>query len=236
MSYAERVNLDALRTKYEMLIPILTERSRRLWAATEAMSLGHGGIASVVRATGISRSTISRGIRELRSGEPLDPERIRHPGAGRKRAIDKDPTLLTDLEALLEATTAGMPDAPMRWTSKSVRKLASELQSMGHSASHTLVSDLLREQGYTLQANKKTREGTQHPDRDAQFQYLNEQVTRYQKQGNPVISVDTKKKELIGDFKTPDESGDRKEAPNACAYTTLSSPNRARQFPTGSMT
>ena len=203
MSYAERVNLDALRTKYEMLIPILTERSRRLWAATEAMSLGHGGIASVVRATGISRSTISRGIRELRSGEPLDPERIRHPGAGRKRAIDKDPTLLTDLEALLEATTAGMPDAPMRWTSKSVRKLAFELQSMGHSASHTLVSDLLREQGYTLQANKKAREGTPPLDRDAQFQYLNEQVCRYQKQGNPVISVDTKKKELIGDFKNP---------------------------------
>ena len=104
---------------------------------------------------------------------------------------------------MLEATTAGMPDAPMRWTSKSVRKLASELQSMGHSASHTLVSDLLHEQGYTLQANKKTREGTQHPDRDAQFQYLNDQVCRYQQQGNPVISVDTKKKELIGDFKNP---------------------------------
>ena len=197
------MDLNALRTKYEMLIPVLTERSRRVWAATEAMSFGHGGIAAVARATGISRSTISRGIQELRAGETLDPERIRRPGGGRKRATDKDRTLLTDLEALLEATTAGMPEAPLRWTSKSVRRLASELQSMGHNASHVLVSDLLREQGYTLQANKKTREGTQHPDRDAQFQYLNDQVCRYQQQGNPVISVDTKKKELIGDFKNP---------------------------------
>ena len=233
MSYAERVNLDALRTKYEMLIPILTERSRRLWAATEAMSLGHGGIALVVRATGISRSTISRGIRELRSGETLDPERIRHPGAGRKRAIDKDPTLLTDLEALLEATTAGMPDAPMRWTSKSVRKLASELQSMGHSASHTLVSDLLREQGYTLQANKKAREGTQHPDRDAQFQYLNDQVTRYQKQGNPVISVDTKKKELIGDFKNPGREWRPKGSPERVRVHDFIIPEQGKAVPYG---
>ncbi|SVB62204.1 uncharacterized protein METZ01_LOCUS215058, partial [marine metagenome] len=233
VSYAERVNLDALRTKYEMLIPILTERSRRLWAATEAMSLGHGGIALVVRATGISRSTISRGIRELRSGEPLDPERIRHPGAGRKRAIDKDPTLLRDLEALLEATTAGMPDAPMRWTSKSVRKLAFELQSMGHSASHTLVSDLLREQGYTLQANKKAREGTQHLDRDAQFQYLNEQVTRYQKQGNPVISVDTKKKELIGDFKNPGREWRPKGSPERVRVHDFIIPEQGKAVPYG---
>ena len=142
-----------------MLIPILTERSRRVWAATEAMSLGHGGIVAVARATGISRSTISRGIQELRSGETLTPERIRRPGAGRKRATDKDPTLLSDLEALLEATTAGMPNAPMRWTSKSVRKLSSELQSMGHSASHTLVSDLLREQATRFKPTRRLAKG-----------------------------------------------------------------------------
>ena len=225
------MDLDALRTKYEMLIPVLTERSRRLWAATEAMSLGHGGIVAVERATGISHSTISRGIQELRSGERLNPERIRRPGGGRKRAIDKDPTLLADLEALLEATTAGMPDAPMRWTSKSVRKLASELQSMGHSASHTLVSDLLREQGYTLQANKKTREGTQHPDRDAQFQYLNDQVCRSQKQGNPVISIDTKKKELIGDFKNPRTRVATERKPRTRACTRLYHPRTGESGP-----
>ena len=233
MSYADGVDLDALRTKYEMLIPILTERSRRVWAATEAMSLGHGGIVAVARATGISRSTISRGIQELRSGETLTPERIRRPGAGRKRATDKDPTLLSDLEALLEATTAGMPNAPMRWTSKSVRKLSSELQSMGHSASHTLVSDLLREQGYTLQANKKTREGTQHPDRDAQFQYLNDQVCRYQKQGNPVISVDTKKKELIGDFKNPGREWRPKGSPERVRVHDFIIPEQGKAVPYG---
>ena len=216
-----------------MLIPILTERSRRVWAATEAMSLGHGGIVAVARATGISRSTISRGIQELRSGETLTPERIRRPGAGRKRATDKDPTLLSDLEALLEATTAGMPNAPMRWTSKSVRKLSSELQSMGHSASHTLVSDLLREQGYTLQANKKTREGTQHPDRDAQFQYLNDQVCRYQKQGNPVISVDTKKKELIGDFKNPGREWRPKGSPERVRVHDFIIPEQGKAVPYG---
>ena len=196
-----------------MLASVLTERSRRLWAATEAMSLGYGGIGAVERATGISRSTISRGISELKSGETLDPKRTRRPGGGRKRAVEKDPTLLSDLEGLLEATTAGMPDAPLRWTTKSVRKLASELQAMGHTASHTLVGELLHELGYTLQANKKVREGTQHPDRDAQFQYLNEQVRRFQRQGNPVISVDTKKKELVGDFKNPGKEWRPKGSP-----------------------
>lgn len=227
------MDTDALRAKYEMLIPILNERSRRLWAATEALSLGHGGIAALEQATGISRSTISRGIQELSSGETLDGERIRRPGGGRRRATDKDPTLLTDLEALLEATTAGMPDAPLRWTSKSVRKLASELQSMGHSASHTLVSDLLREQGYTLQANKKTREGTQHPDRDAQFQYLNDQVRRYQQQGNPVISVDTKKKELIGDFKNPGREWRPKGSPERVRVHDFIIPEQGKAIPYG---
>lgn len=197
------------------------------------MSLGHGGIGAVEQATGISRSTISRGIQELRSGETLESERIRRPGGGRKRATDKDPTLLPDLEALLEATTAGMPDAPLRWTSKSVRKLASELQSMGHSASHTLVSDLLREQGYTLQANKKTREGTQHPDRDAQFQYLNDQVRRYQQQGNPVISVDTKKKELIGDFKNPGREWRPKGSPERVRVHDFIIPEQGKAIPYG---
>jgi transposase len=169
------------------------------------MALGHGGIALVERATGVSRSTISRGIREVESGahEALGPERTRRAGGGRKRAADKDASLVADLEALVEPSTLGDPDSPLRWTSRSLRHLAEELQAMGHDVSHRLVGDLLHECGYSLQANQKRREGSQHPDRDAQFQYLNEQVRRVQKRHQPVISVDTKKKELVGDFKNP---------------------------------
>ena len=194
---------DTIRTKYEALSPELTERSRRLWAATEAMSLGRGGMAAVSRATGISAGRIARGIKELKSDERL-PGRTRRPGGGRKSTIDKDVTLLCDLNALIEPVTAGDPDdSPLRWVAKSVRKLAAELQAMGHRASHTLVAELLHGLGYTLQANRKTREGTQHADRDAQFEFLNEQVRASQTRGEPVISVDTKKKELVGDFKNP---------------------------------
>lgn len=190
-----------LRKKFARLAPALNERTRRLWAATEALALGHGGIGQVERATGVSRSTIARGIRALDADPPLDPERTRQPGGGRKRVVDQDPTLLIDLEGLVEPTTSGAPDAPLRWTSKSVRHLAEDLRALGHSVSHPVIAELLHEWGYSLQANRKTREGPQHPDRDAQFQYINDTVRRVQRQGHPVISVDTKKKELIGDFK-----------------------------------
>ena len=180
---------STLRAKYEALAPMLNERTRRLWAASEAEALGHGGIAVVARATGLSRTRIARGLQELRSDAPLDPGRVRRPGGGRKRRIDTDVTLLSDLNALVEPVTAGAPDdSPLRWTSKSTRKLAAELQALGHSVSPGLVGGLLHELGYTLQANRKTREGTQHPDRDAQFHYLNDQVQRAQAQGQPVIS------------------------------------------------
>jgi transposase len=197
------VDLKTLRWKYRAVVPGLTERSRRLWAAAEAAALGHGGIALVERATGISRSTISRGIHEVEVGAhaTLPPERTRRAGGGRKRAAEKDHTLVADLEALVEPTTSGDPDAPLRWTSKSVRHLADELGVMGHEVSHRLVAQLLRELHYSLQANRKTREGPQHPDRDGQFRYLNERVRRFQRQHQPAISVDTKKKELVGDFK-----------------------------------
>jgi transposase len=197
------VDVKTLRRKYRAMAPGLTERSRRLWAAAEAAALGHGGVALVERATGISRSTITRGMREVESGahEALPPERARRAGGGRKLATEKDATLLADLEALVEPTTSGDPDSPLRWTSKSVRHLADELQAMGHEVSHRLVATLLHECGYSLQANRKTREGPQHPDRDAQFRYLADQVRRFQKRQQPAISVDTKKKELVGDFK-----------------------------------
>jgi hypothetical protein len=193
--------VDVLRTKYARLGPALNERSRRLWAATEALALGRGGIAAVGQATGMARSTISRGIKELSSGDLPEPERTRRSGGGRKRVVEKDTTLLADLDALVEPTTSGAPDAPFRWTSKSVRKLTGELQTMGHEVSHQLVADLLHEMDYSLQANRKTREGPPHPDRDAQFGYINERVQRFQEGRQPIISVDTKKKELVGDFK-----------------------------------
>jgi hypothetical protein len=195
------MDTKTLHTKFIALAPTLSERSRRLWAATEALAVGHGGIGLVARATGIARSTITRGIAEVQSGAVVNPGRIRQPGGGRKPTVVLDPTLAADLEALVEPTTAGDPNSPLRWTSKSLRTLAAELQAMGHAVSYQLVGELLAASGYTLQANRKTREGTSHPDRDAQFRYLNDQVGQSQSQGQPVVSVDTKKKELVGDFK-----------------------------------
>jgi len=179
----------------------LTERARRIWAATEARAAGRGGITLVARATRIAYSTIRRGLQELEARVPIEPRRTRRPGGGRKRTLEKDPTLLTDLEGLVEPTASGHPMSPLRWTSKSVRHLAGVLQAMGHRVSRQLVAELLVAAGYSLQANRKTREGTNHPDRDAQFRYINQQVQRFQAAAQPVISVDTKKKELVGDFK-----------------------------------
>jgi len=168
-------------------------------AAAEAVAAGYGGIAAVSVATGIAASTIGRGLQEL-SG-PQEPGRIRRPGGGRRTAVAKDATLLTDLGALVDPTARGDPQSPLRWTCKSVRRLAQELQAQGHQVGRTLVSELLDEMGYSLQGNRKTREGDSHPDRDAQFEYLNGAVSAALAEHEPVISVDTKKKELVGDFK-----------------------------------
>lgn len=196
------MQLSTVRLKYAALAPVLNERSRRVWAATEARAIGHGGIALVERATGISRSTIQRGSRELEaSGVSLAPERSRKAGAGRKRATATDATLLTDLDALVEPTAPGDPDSPLRWTSKSVRTLSVALEGLGHAVSHTVVAELLHDLGYSLQGNAKVQEGGQHPDRDAQFRYIAQAVRRDQQRRQPTISVDAKKKELVGDFK-----------------------------------
>lgn len=229
------MDIKTLRTKYRALAPGLTERSRRLWAASESMALGHGGIALVERATGISRSTISRGIREVESGanETLSPDRTRRPGGGRKRTAEQDATLVADLEALVEPTTSGDPDSPLRWTAKSVRQLSSELQTMGHAVSHRLVAELLHECGYSLQANRKTREGPQHPDRDAQFRYINEQVRRFQQRHQPAISVDTKKKELVGDFKNPGREWRPAGHPEPVRVHDFLIPSRGKAIPYG---
>src|SRR5882672_743447 len=164
------MQVATLRAKYTALRAVLTERSRRVWAATEARALGHGGVGVVERATGISRSTIQRGLRELEAdGAPVSPARTRRAGGGRKATVATDPSLLRDLDALVEPTSSGDPDSPLRWTAKSVRTLAATLREDGHEVSHTLVAELLRALGYSLQANQKAREGPDHPDRDAQF-------------------------------------------------------------------
>jgi len=198
--------VEAVRNKYELLCPIMNERMRRQWAASEALSLPRGGITAVAQATGLSRTTITAGIRELhtRTDLPLEevrPQRSRRDGGGRQPLVVNDPTLIKDLEALVEPATRGDPQSLLRWTSKSTRKLAQELSRQGHLVSYATVARLLHELEYSLQANRKTREGHGHPDRDAQFDYIDKQVRAFQKEGQPVISVDSKKRELIGDYK-----------------------------------
>jgi transposase len=192
---------EEIKRRYERIAGELTERTRRLFAANEAMAIGWGGISVVSRATGLARQVISNGIKELQEGQRAGEGRIRRMGGGRKSTVSKDPRLREDLERLVEPVTRGDPESPLRWTSKSVRKLAKELQQMGHQVSHELVSELLHGLGYSLQANRKTREGGTHPDRDAQFEHLNAQAEAFLAAGEPVVSVDAKKKELVGDFK-----------------------------------
>jgi hypothetical protein len=197
------VDERAIAERYRLLSEqrVLDERGRRLWAAVEARSAGHGGIAAVVRATGISESTVLRGLADLDRGEVLEPGRIRRPGAGGVPILEREPELGDDLERLVDPVTRGDPESPLRWTSKSAAKLAEALRGMGHDVVDRTVLRLLKAKGYSLQANQKTREGASHPDRDAQFQHINDTVTAAIKAGEPVISVDTKKRELIGDFK-----------------------------------
>jgi hypothetical protein len=193
----------AICQRFEDLAPTLDERQKRLWAAAEANAIGYGGVTLVSRITGISRRAIHVGLRE-RQADPshtAPADRVRQRGAGRKRLTDTQPGLLEALEALVEPTSRGDPESPLRWTCKGVRRLAAELQRQGFTISRQKVADLLAELDYSLQANRKTREGHQHPDRNAQFEYIAAQVRSFQNQGQPVISVDTKKKELVGNFK-----------------------------------
>ncbi len=194
---------EEIKQRYVRIAGDLTERTRRLFAANEALSLGWGGISAVSRATGLSRQVISDGMQELQEGTQAEEGRVRRKGGGRKSNVSKDPKLSEDLERLVEPVTRGDPESPLRWTSKSVRKLAKELQGMGHQVSHELVSELLHGLGYSLQALRKTREGGEHPDRDGQFEHLNAQAAAFLAAGEPAVSVDAKKKELVGDFKNP---------------------------------
>ena len=214
-----------VRAKFHSLKPVLDEQSRRVWAAAEARALGRGGISSVANATGLSRATIHRGIRELDSPAKAFGEgrrRIRSPGGGRKRITECDPTVRGDLERLVDPVTRGDPESPLRWTCKSVRQLALALQDHGHVIGRQKVAHLLAELGYSLQANRKVREGSRHPDRDAQFTHISGQVRGFQGRGQPVVSVDTKKKELVGDFKNGGQEWQPKGEPE---------PVRTHDFP-----
>ena len=193
-------SLQKLQKRNAAILPQLDERQRRLFAASEARAAGHGGIAAVSRVTRIAASTIGRGLKEL-DAPPQAPSRVRRPGGGRKSLTETDPGLLDDLNALVEPDARGDPMSPLRWTCKSLRRLAGELDKLGHKISHTVVGELLKKQRFSLQANSKTREGADNPDRDAQFHVVNDAVKTAIAENQPAISVDTKKKELVGDFK-----------------------------------
>ena len=191
----------AARKRYRQIAPVLNEQSRRRFVAVEAHALGRGGVSFMARITGLARSTIYRGLSDVRDNVATRPGRIRKEGGGRKKKVLKDPTLLRDLKRIVEPATRGDPMRPLLWTSLSLRNLAKELAKKGHKVCPTVVGNLLRELGYSLQANHKTREGASHIDRDAQFGYINSQATAFLKAGEPVISVDTKKKELVGNYR-----------------------------------
>jgi transposase len=193
--------LTGIEERFKRLRGVLDERSRRLLVAAESEAMGPRGISTVSKATGVSRQVIRQGIAELKESAVLPERRIRRPGGGRKSAVKLDPSLKSDLEEMLESTTRGDPESPLRWTCRSVRNLEAELKNKGHAVSHQVVADLLHELEYSQQANRKTNEGASHPDRNAQFEYVNNKVKQYLGGKEPVISVDTKKKELVGDFK-----------------------------------
>ncbi len=190
-----------IRKRFTSLSPHLNERERRLFAATEARTAGYGGIAAASAATGVAVSTIGRGLKELSVLDTLAPDRVRRPGGGRKLLVEKDATLLDDLLALVEPSERGDPMSPLRWTCKSLSQLTAALVAQGHRIGRTVVGELLHKQKFSLQANRKTREGDSHPDRNVQFIHINGSVKAALAAGQPVISVDTKKKELVGDFK-----------------------------------
>jgi len=227
--------IERIQRKYLTMAPVLDERSRRHWAAAEAQELGWGGVTSVALATGLSRTTIAAGVQELvnRSPDEAIETLLRRPGAGRPQLVDADPGLWLALDALVDPVTRGDPGSPLRWTCKSTRRLAAELSRRGHRVSAGTVATILRESGYSLQANRKTCEGAAHPDRNAQFEYISTQVRRMQKRGQPVVSVDTKKKELIGDFKNSGQEWQPQGEPEKVRVHDFQDPMLGKVIPYG---
>ena len=224
---------DLIRQRFEALDPVLDEQARRRFAAAEARALGRGGVTLVSNVTGIARSTINRGIVEIAQNVLAGEGRVRRPGGGRKAKTQEDPTLLEDLQKLLEASTRGDPMSPLLWTSKSLDKLCAALSDMGHDVCPNVVAKLLRRLGYSLQGNRKTREGSRHPDRDAQFQYLDACMKEHMAEQSPVISVDTKKKELVGDFKNGGRELRPKASPEEVRVHDFIDPELGRAVPYG---
>jgi len=233
---ADPVMIETLKEKFEALQPLMSERLRRYWAATEAKALGSGGMAAVTHATGLSRNTIARGLAELANPETLSissPMRSRRPGGGRPPLIETDPTVIQALETLVEPTTRGDPMSPLRWTCKSTRKLAEALQRQGHRVGARTVARLLHALDYSLQANRKTREGSSHPDRNAQFEYINEQVRAFQERSQPVVSIDAKKKELVGDFANKGQEWQPQGTPDEVGTHDFPDPHLGKAIPYG---
>jgi transposase len=237
-------DVGTIKDKYRALAGRLDEATLRLWAAVEARTLGRGGVSTVAQAIGLSRTTIHAGLKELGSSPPVaaappaaagapSKRRIRAEGGGRKKLTDKDPTLLRDLDALVEPTARGDPQSPLRWTCKSTPRLAKELAAQGHQVSRRSVWDLLAHLGYSLQATRKTREGGQHADRDAQFNHIARRAAQYQAAGDPVISVDTKKKELIGAFKNGGQEWQPKGQPEEVRVYDFLDPDLGKVAPYG---
>ena len=227
------IDETAIRLRFEALIPVLDERALRRFVAAEARAAGFGGIAALSRITGVARSTIGRGLDELRTGKRCDTDRVRRVGGGRKPLAWTDPSLLEDLRSLVEPDTRGDPQSPLLWTCKSLRKLSQSLREMGHKIGRTRVGELLHELGYSLQANRKTREGANHPDRDAQFRYLNDRVKQALASNEPAISVDTKKKELVGDFKNAGREWHKRGAAEEVRVHDFVIPELGRAVPYG---
>ena len=226
-------NTKLISERNKILSSFLDEKSKRLYHAAESKVIGHGGIAIVSKATGVSRTTISKGLKQLREPKSIDTKRIRKKGGGRKKAISKMPEIKTELAKLIEPALRGEPDSPLLWTSKSLRKLSNELKMKGLNVSHNVVGKILKDEGFSLQANRKTDEGKGHPDRNAQFEYIHEKVTNYQSQNQPVISVDAKKKELVGNFKNVGKELCRKKEPEKVKAYDFPSEAEGKAIPYG---
>jgi hypothetical protein len=225
-----------IRRKYRLVAVELDERRRRQWAAAEAREVGWGGISLVARATGLSRPTIMAGLKDLQlssKNRAVAAARVRCPGSGRRALSQSDPGLLEALERLIEPATRGDPMSPLRWTCKSTAKLAEELTRQNHPVSDRTVALLLKQSGYSLQANRKTREGSSHPDRNAQFEYINRRVSAFHRRRQPVISVDTKKKELVGEFKNPGEEWHPQGQPETVNVHDFPDPKLGKAIPYG---
>jgi transposase len=225
--------IEGIRVKYIELLDDLDERARRRWAAVEARALGRGGITTVALATGLSDRTIRTGLKELDDPNPLDGQRQRRVGGGRKSYASSQPGLRKALDRLIDPTARGSPTSPLRWTIKSTRRLAEALREQGYQVSPTSVRRMLREMHYSLQANRKTREGRQHPDRDGQFRHIADRVRARQRRGEPAISVDTKKKEVLGNLKNPGQTYRRQGEPTKVKTHDFPDPKLGKAVPYG---